>query len=407
PGDAGAHVQAAVVVEPLQRLVQRPLPAALVDVADVVDVEPVLLDPPLLDLVPRADAELAHHRRRDRGHLAADAGQRRRPDPAQAGHRHAVDVARGGDGAGVEVGVRVQPQHAHAAAGPPAVVGHRRDRSDRQAVVAAQHYRHPAAAQDRGRGFVHRAVPGHDLVEVAIAVHRSAPGILRTVHVAGIGHVHAARRQRLAQAGHAQRLGPHRCAARAGTDVGGDAEDRHRWVALGHAGSFLCKHWSRQSSDAAPRPVRQRSTAERNALRGSRGGPAARRLPLVAPAARPRASATHHKPARTPPATQAPTPSRGGAPASRPALTLLASLFSMWGFITVINNTLLPHLRSVFDLNYTQTTLIESVWFIAYAVMGMPSAFLIERTGYKNAIIIGLAIMAAGALMMVPAARIP
>lgn len=96
-----------------------------------------------------------------------------------------------------------------------------------------------------------------------------------------------------------------------------------------------------------------------------------------------------------------------GRASYRPALALLASLFFMWGFITVINNTLLPHLRSVFELNYTQTTLIESVWFIAYAVMGMPSAFLIERTGYKNAIIIGLAVMAAGALMMVPAARIP
>ena len=50
------------------------------------------------------------------------------------------------------------------------------------------------------------------------------------------------------------------------------------------------------------------------------------------------------------------------------ALTLLASLFFMWGFITVINNTLLPHLRSVFDLSYAQTTFIESVWFIAYQV---------------------------------------
>ena len=88
-------------------------------------------------------------------------------------------------------------------------------------------------------------------------------------------------------------------------------------------------------------------------------------------------------------------------------LALLASLFFMWGFITVINNTLLPHLRSVFDLNYTQTTLIESVWFIAYAVASMPSAFLIERVGYKKAIIIGLSIMAVGALGMVPAARIP
>ena len=90
-----------------------------------------------------------------------------------------------------------------------------------------------------------------------------------------------------------------------------------------------------------------------------------------------------------------------------PALTLLASLFFMWGFITVINNTLLPHLRSVFDLNYTQTTLIESVWFIAYFVASMPSAKLIERIGYKNALVTGLAIMAVGALMMIPAARIP
>lgn len=89
------------------------------------------------------------------------------------------------------------------------------------------------------------------------------------------------------------------------------------------------------------------------------------------------------------------------------SLALLASLFFMWGFITVINNTLLPHLRSVFELNYTQTTLIESVWFIAYAVASMPSAFLIERVGYKKAIIIGLIIMAVGALGMVPAARIP
>ena len=98
----------------------------------------------------------------------------------------------------------------------------------------------------------------------------------------------------------------------------------------------------------------------------------------------------------------------GGQPFNyKPALALLASLFFMWGFITVINNTLLPHLRSVFELSYTQTTLIESVWFIAYGVMGMPSAFLIERTGYKRAIIIGLVVMAVGALGMVPAAQLP
>ena len=91
----------------------------------------------------------------------------------------------------------------------------------------------------------------------------------------------------------------------------------------------------------------------------------------------------------------------------RPALMLLASLFFMWGFITVINNTLLPHLRSVFDLNYTQTTLIESVWFIAYFVASIPSAKLIQRIGYKKSLVTGLVIMAAGSLGMVPAAQIP
>ncbi|MFC3098491.1 sugar MFS transporter [Alteraurantiacibacter palmitatis] len=90
-----------------------------------------------------------------------------------------------------------------------------------------------------------------------------------------------------------------------------------------------------------------------------------------------------------------------------PALALLASLFFMWGFITVINNTLLPHLRSVFDLNYTQTTLIESVWFIAYFVASIPAAKLIQRIGYKPALVTGLCIMAAGSLGMVPAAQIP
>ena len=106
----------------------------------------------------------------------------------------------------------------------------------------------------------------------------------------------------------------------------------------------------------------------------------------------------------------APSATAGGSGSGEPykaALTLLASLFFMWGFITVINNTLLPHLRSVFELDYTQTTLIESVWFIAYFVASIPSAKLIQRVGYRKSIVIGLVVMAVGALMMVPAARLP
>lgn len=105
---------------------------------------------------------------------------------------------------------------------------------------------------------------------------------------------------------------------------------------------------------------------------------------------------------------QAATPETAAARAAYgPALTLLASLFFMWGFITVINNTLLPHLRAVFDLTYTQTTLIESAWFIAYFVASLPAAKLIERIGYRRALVVGLLMMAVGALLMVPAAQIP
>jgi FHS family L-fucose permease-like MFS transporter len=107
-------------------------------------------------------------------------------------------------------------------------------------------------------------------------------------------------------------------------------------------------------------------------------------------------------------ATTGATAAGGGDGKSyRSALTLLASLFFMWGFITVINNTLLPHLRSVFDLDYTKTTLIESVWFIAYFFASIPSAKLIERIGYQKSLVTGLLIMAAGALGMVLAASIP
>src|SRR3954463_3481197 len=82
-----------------------------------------------------------------------------------------------------------------------------------------------------------------------------------------------------------------------------------------------------------------------------------------------------------------------GAASHRPALALLATLFFMWGFISVINNTLLPHLRSVFELNYLQTTLIESTWFIGYLVASTPAAILIERIGYQRALTFGLAVM--------------
>jgi FHS family L-fucose permease-like MFS transporter len=102
-----------------------------------------------------------------------------------------------------------------------------------------------------------------------------------------------------------------------------------------------------------------------------------------------------------------PTSGQGSTAPYGKALALLASLFFMWGFISVINNTLLPHLRSVFELNYLQTTLIESTWFIGYLVASIPSAFLIERIGYKRALTTGLTVMTVGSLGMILAASLP
>lgn len=100
-------------------------------------------------------------------------------------------------------------------------------------------------------------------------------------------------------------------------------------------------------------------------------------------------------------------PTAGSGQSYQKSLVLLASLFFMWGFITVINNTLLPHLRSVFELTYAQTTLIESTWFVGYLLASLPAAFLIERIGYQRALTTGLAIMMMGSLGMVLAASLP
>ena len=89
------------------------------------------------------------------------------------------------------------------------------------------------------------------------------------------------------------------------------------------------------------------------------------------------------------------------------ALVLLATLFFMWGFISVINGTLLPHLQNVFELNNFETTLIGSVWFIGYLIASLPAAKLIERIGYQRALTTGLTVMTIGSLGMILAASLP
>ena len=88
------------------------------------------------------------------------------------------------------------------------------------------------------------------------------------------------------------------------------------------------------------------------------------------------------------------------------SLALLTSLFFIWGFITCLNDILIPHLKSVFTLNYTQAMLVQFCFFTAYFVVSVPSGYLVEKIDYKGGIVAGLAIAGIGCLLFYPAASL-
>ena len=88
------------------------------------------------------------------------------------------------------------------------------------------------------------------------------------------------------------------------------------------------------------------------------------------------------------------------------ALTVLTSVFFIWGFATVLNDTLVPHFKSAFGLDYTQSLLVQFVFYLGYLIMGLPAAKVLERTGYKLAVVLGLIGMAVSAALFVPAAML-
>jgi FHS family L-fucose permease-like MFS transporter len=78
----------------------------------------------------------------------------------------------------------------------------------------------------------------------------------------------------------------------------------------------------------------------------------------------------------------------------------------MWGFVTVLNDVLVPHLKSIFDLNYARVMLIQFSFFSAYFIFSIPSAKLIDRIGYHKTMVVGLFTMGLGALLFIPAASV-
>jgi MFS transporter, FHS family, L-fucose permease len=87
------------------------------------------------------------------------------------------------------------------------------------------------------------------------------------------------------------------------------------------------------------------------------------------------------------------------------SITIIGILFFIFGFVTWINGTLIPYLKIACELETDfQSYLVATAFFIAYTVMAIPSSYVLQKTGYKKGMSLGLFIMAIGAIIFVPAA---
>ncbi|MCU0729366.1 MAG: MFS transporter, partial [Sphingopyxis sp.] len=92
--------------------------------------------------------------------------------------------------------------------------------------------------------------------------------------------------------------------------------------------------------------------------------------------------------------------------ADRTLFLLSLALFFIWGFATVLIDILIPKLRGLFDLSFAEAMLTQFAFFLGYFVFSLPAGTIVARLGYIRGIILGLAIMAVGCLLFVPAAEI-
>jgi FHS family L-fucose permease-like MFS transporter len=101
------------------------------------------------------------------------------------------------------------------------------------------------------------------------------------------------------------------------------------------------------------------------------------------------------------------TDATGGAKSYGGPLAVVTTLFFMWGFLTCLNDILVPHLKSIFELNYAQVMLVQFAFFGSYFLFSIPSAKLIDAIGYQRSMVAGLLTMGVGAFLFVPAASVP
>ena len=89
---------------------------------------------------------------------------------------------------------------------------------------------------------------------------------------------------------------------------------------------------------------------------------------------------------------------------NRSAFIIVTILFFLWGFITVLVDSLIPRLKDVFELSYFQAGLVQFAFFAAYFVFSVPAGWLLSKIGYQKGVVLGLVVMAIGCLLFYPAA---
>jgi FHS family L-fucose permease-like MFS transporter len=111
----------------------------------------------------------------------------------------------------------------------------------------------------------------------------------------------------------------------------------------------------------------------------------------------------------TPQSSTAISPNSSSMPAGSYGgpLAVVTTLFFMWGFLTCLNDILVPHLKSIFDLNYTQSQFIQLAFFGAYFVFSFPASRIVDWIGYQRSMVVGLLTAGVGAFLFVPAASVP
>src|SRR5208283_3013708 len=85
-------------------------------------------------------------------------------------------------------------------------------------------------------------------------------------------------------------------------------------------------------------------------------------------------------------------------------LAIVTTLFFVWGFLTCLNDILVPHLKSIFDLSYARVMLIQFAFFSAYFLFSLPWSRFVSKVGYQRTMVVGLLTMACGAFLFLPAA---